>query len=389
MPDAAVQLQDLSFIVVLALACALFVFLLLGVRLIRIVSRRALTRIERRAATAGKPVEDEFITPGELKRIETFMVRLMKWITLPVIAFLLVTSVLNLIPATRGIGSSLYQQIVTGLLTVLSAIVGYIPNLLIIIVSLLVARMVLSVLKALCTSLKTERITIHGFYPEWADTTYNLLRILVCILLAIMVFPYLPGSHSDVFKGLSIFIGVIATLGSTSAISNIVGGIVLTYTRSFEDGDYIHINDVKGEVVSRGLLATQLRSYKNEFISIPNASILTGHITNYSTEAKTTGLILHTEVTIGYDVPYQKVEELLLQAAAATEGLLTEPAPFVLQTNLSDFYVHYELNGTTRQPEIIPRIYSALHRNIQHLFNQAGIEILSPHHRLNHTTKTH
>ncbi|MEM6884831.1 MAG: mechanosensitive ion channel domain-containing protein [Verrucomicrobiota bacterium] len=376
MPDV----QNLSFIFILALACGLFLFLLLSVRVTRILSKRILQKVAARAETS----DSQWITPAELQRIESFIVRLLKWIIIPVIAFLLITGILNFFPATQGAGVTLYNYIVAGVLTVINAIVGYIPNLLIIVISLLVTRMILSILKALCTSLKDERITIRGFYPEWADTTYNLLRILIIILLVIMIFPYLPGSHSDVFKGLSIFIGVIATLGSTSAISNIVGGIVLTYTRSFEDGDYIEVNDVKGQVVKRGLLATQLRSYKNEIVSIPNSSILTGHVTNYSTEAETDGLILHTEVTIGYDVPYEKVESLLMQAAAATEGIIADPAPFVLQTNLSDFYVHYELNGTTRQPESIPRIYSALHRNIQHLFNDAGIEILSPHHRVSH-----
>jgi len=380
MPDV----QNLSFIVIAALAAGLFLFLLLAIRVTRIISKRVLQKMETRATRSGKTPESQFITSAEIARIETFIIRLLKWIIVPVIVFLLITSILNWFPATQGLGAALYSQIVYGILTVVNAIVGYIPNLLIIIISLFITRMVLSVLKALCTSLKNERISIHGFYPEWADTTYNLLRILILILLLIMIFPYLPGSHSDVFKGLSIFIGVIATLGSTSAISNIVGGIVLTYTRSFEDGDYIHINDVKGKVVKRGLLATQIRSYKNEIISIPNSSILTGHVTNYSTEARTDGLILHTEVTIGYDVPYQKVESLLLQAAETTEGIAIDPAPFVLQTNLSDFYVHYELNGTTCQPELIPRLYSTLHRNIQYLFNEAGIEILSPHHRFSH-----
>jgi small-conductance mechanosensitive channel len=210
--------------------------------------------------------------------------------------------------------------------------------------------------------------------------TYNIIRVLLFAFMFVVIFPYLPGSDSKVFQGVTVFLGILFSLGSSSAISNMVSGIVLTYMRPYKIGDRIKVGDVTGDVVEKNLLVTRLRTIKNEDITIPNATILSGHTTNYSTVAKTMGLILNTTITIGYDVPWQTVHNLLISAAEATDGVLTEHKPFVLQTGLNDFNVAYQLNAYTASSNQMAAIYSRLHQNIQDKFNEAGVEIMSPNY---------
>jgi small-conductance mechanosensitive channel len=181
----------------------------------------------------------------------------------------------------------------------------------------------------------------------------------------------------------SVFIGILFSLGSSSAISNAVAGLVITYMRPFKAGDRIRIGEVTGDVIEKSLLVTRIRTVKNEAITIPNSAILAGHTINYTTSAKERGLILHTTVTIGYDVPWRQVHELLMAAARATEGVSTEEhrAPFVLQTSLDDFYVSYQINIYTAHSHKIAAIYSELLQHIQDSFQEAGVEIMSPHYR--------
>jgi small-conductance mechanosensitive channel len=178
-----------------------------------------------------------------------------------------------------------------------------------------------------------------------------------------------------------VFIGVLFSLGSHSSIANVVAGLVITYMRPFIVGDRIKIGDVTGDVIEKTLLVTRLRTPKNEEVTIPNSSVLSGNTVNYSTMARTVGLIIHTTVTIGYDVPWKKMHQALLNAADRTESLQKEPKPFVLQTSLDDFYVSYQINGYTRETNRFNRIYSSLHQNIQDCCNEMGIEIMSPHYR--------
>jgi small-conductance mechanosensitive channel len=281
---------------------------------------------------------------------------------------------------SREIAVSLITSAVGAVENVLLAFVDYLPNLLLIIVAVLIARFVVHLLKVVFDGISARRINIPGFYPEWSRTSYNLVRILVIALTVIIVFPYLPGSSSPAFQGVSIFLGVLLSLGSTSAVANVVAGIVITYTRAFKIGDRVKISNTEGDVIERSAFVTRIRTPKNVEVSIPNASVLSNHIINFSSQAKQAGLTLHTSVTIGYDVPWARVHELLMQAADRTERIEKEPAPYVLQTALSDFYVEYELNATTREPGLKQRTYSDLHANILNAFAEAGIEILSPHY---------
>jgi small-conductance mechanosensitive channel len=259
-------------------------------------------------------------------------------------------------------------------------ILNFIPNLFAIIIIFTLTRYFVKFLGALFAEIEKGKLNVDGFYPEWIKPTYNILRIVIYAFMFIIIFPYLPGSDSPVFQGVSVFFGLLLSLGSTSAISNLVAGLVITYMRPFQIGDRVQIGDILGEVTEKNLLVTRLRTSKNEDVTVPNSNILSTKNMNFSTSSKNLGLILHTEVTIGYDIPWKQVHELLINAAEKTNDVLKVKPPFVLQTNLSDFYVSYELNAYTNQPKKMAGIYSDLHQHIQDEFNKAGIEILSPHY---------
>jgi small-conductance mechanosensitive channel len=241
--------------------------------------------------------------------------------------------------------------------------------------------MIVKLFRLVFEGMGRQRIKVPGFHPEWSKTSFNLLRLLIIAMTIVVVFPYLPGSDSPAFQGVSIFVGVLLSLGSTTAVANLVAGIVITYTRSFRIGDYVRISDTEGKIIERTAFVTRIRTNKNLEVSIPNASIMSDKVINFSTQAKKSGITLHTGVTIGYDVPWPKVQELLLAAAAACEHIEEDPAPFVLQTSLDDNYVAYELNVFTRRADLRSRIYSDLHANILDAFHTAGVEITSPHYR--------
>lgn len=289
--------------------------------------------------------------------------------------------ILGLFPWTKGLSEQLFGYVLDPLESIIMAIIGYIPNLIIIIIIVAVAKYFIQFLKYLSNEIKLERLTLPNFYPEWAKPTFNIARFLVYAFVLVMVFPYLPYSDSGIFKGMSIFLGVLVSLGSSTAIANIVSGLVITYMRPFKVGDRVMIDNVTGDVIQKTLLVTRIRTIKNEDITVPNSKILSSHSTNYTSASKDLGLILHTTVTIGYDVPQETVKELLINAAKKSDGVDKDREPFVLQTGLEDFYISYQINAYTKQSHRMAAIYSDIHRNILDEFNKAEVEILSPHYR--------
>lgn len=294
------------------------------------------------------------------------------------IGFSFLNMALSLFEGSRRLAGNLLETALEAVVFVFQQVIDYIPSLLVIIIVLAVVRFILHVIKLVFKGIDKGRITIPGFYSEWASTSFSLLRILIYALTLIIIFPYLPGSDSPAFQGLSLFFGLLLSLGSTTAVSNVVAGIVLTYTRAFMVGDRVAVNDTVGVVVERGMFVTRLENTKNEIISIPNSMTLTSHIINYSQQARGDGLILYTSITIGYDVAWTKVHELLISAALKTENIEAEPEPFVLQKSLDDYSVNYQLNATTKDAVAMPRTHSSLNANILDAFNEAGLEIMSP-----------
>ena len=194
----------------------------------------------------------------------------------------------------------------------------------------------------------------------------------------IVAYPYIPGSQSEAFNGVSLFIGIVFSLGSSTAISNIIAGYMMTYRRAFKVGDRVKIGDSVGEVIQMRLQVTHLRTYKNEEIVIPNSQILGGEVMNYSSLAQERGLLLHTEVGIGYETSWRRVEGMLLEAAGRTAGLVAEPKPFVQVKRLGDFAITYELNAPCVNVHAMNALYTALHHNILDVFNEHGVQIMTP-----------
>ncbi|WP_439699019.1 mechanosensitive ion channel family protein [Mucilaginibacter sp. AW1-7] len=333
------------------------------------------TRMDK-LASQGAPV----VYAHRLLPVITGLLRIARIIVIIMLVYLALPVLFYIFPSSKPISVQLLGYVITPFKSILLAIVHYIPNLLTIAVIYLVTRYIVKLVKFIANEIALGNFTIKGFYAEWAMPTYNIIRVLLFAFMFVVIFPYLPGSDSKIFQGVTVFLGILFSLGSSSAISNMVAGIVLTYMRPYKIGDRIKVGEVMGDVVEKNLLVTRLRTIKNEDITIPNATILSGHTTNYTTVANTMGLILNTTVTIGYDVSWQTVHHLLISAAEATEGIMADKKPFVLQTELNDFNVSYQLNAYTALSNQMAAIYSRLHQNIQDKFNEAGVEIMSPHY---------
>ncbi|MEQ8424277.1 MAG: mechanosensitive ion channel, partial [Cyclobacteriaceae bacterium] len=297
------------------------------------------------------------------------------------VLYLALPLLFSIFPWTRGWAETLFGYVFNPLKSVFLSLFNFIPNLFTIGVIYFVTRYAIRFIGYLADEVEKGSLVISGFYPDWAKPTFGIVKVLMYAFMFVAIFPYLPGSNSDVFKGVSVFLGVLFSLGSSSAIGNMVAGLVITYMRPFKIGDRIKIGEITGVVLEKSMLVTRIRTIKNEEITVPNATVLSGHTINYTTSAKELGLILHTTVTIGYDVPWQKVQDLLIKSANDADGVLKDEnkKPFVLQTSLDDFYVAYQLNAYTDQPEKMAVIYSNLHQQIQDKFAEAGVEIMSPH----------
>jgi small-conductance mechanosensitive channel len=286
--------------------------------------------------------------------------------------------VLLLFPWTRAAGGRLSHLVLDPLSTLSLGIVGYIPDLIFVIILALLTRAVLRVVHVFFGRLSDGTLQLGNFDPDWALPSDRIARILIIALALVIAYPHLPGSGSEAFKGISLMIGLIFSLGSSSVINNVIAGQSLAYRRAFKVGDRIKIGEHVGEVSQVRLLTTYLRSPKNEQIVIPNSTILNSEVVNFSTLARDKGLILHTIVGIGYETSWRQVEAMLLQAAARTPGLLLQPPPFVLQKALGTFAVDYELNAYCDNPQSMLMLYSALHSHIQDVFNEYGVQIMTP-----------
>ncbi len=306
---------------------------------------------------------------------------ILKWLVFLLAIYITLPVLFGIFPWTRNFADTLFGYILNPVKKIVLAFWHYLPNLVTIVVIIFVFRYVLRGIHFLKTEIEHGNLRIPGFYDDWANPTYQIVRVLVFAFLLVVIFPYLPGSNSPVFQGVSVFLGFLFTFGSAGSLSNLIAGLILTYMRLFKLGDRVKIGEVSGDVIEKSLLVTRIRTIKNEIISIPNSTVMNSHTINYSSDAPDKGLIVHTTVTIGYDVPWRDMHAALLEAAERTALLLKDPAPFILQTSLDDFYVSYELNAYTREPHKQAVIYSELHQNIQDVCNEKGIEIMSPHYR--------
>jgi small-conductance mechanosensitive channel len=322
----------------------------------------------------------ELISAERIGRVIGGLITLVRLVATLIVLYVYLLLAFSFFPWTRGVASRLVQYAVEPVVAVLQAFVAYVPHMFYIVVILIATYYALKLIRLIFDGIAGGAITVSGFYADWAETTYKIVRVIAVALALILIWPHLPNSDSPQFRGVAAFLGLLLSLGSASAVANVIGGVVMVYMRPFQIGDRVKIADTTGDIVEKTLLVTRIRTPKNVDVTIPNSMVLSSHIINYSSTARHGGLVLHTTITLGYDVPWRKVHEVLIAAADATSGILSEPRPFVLQTALNDFHVSYELNAYTDAPNGMARTYSALHQSIQDACNAAGIEILSPAH---------
>jgi small-conductance mechanosensitive channel len=321
-----------------------------------------------------------------------FLINFLKLFSYLSLIFFYVTFILYIYPFSNDYSLKFKEFIETNVHQILSAFLGYLPNLFMIGLIVIITYYIVRVNHIIFSEIKEGGIRIPGFYDDWAEPTGRLTTVLILIMGVMIASPYLPGFDSPAAKGITLFIGVLFSLGSSGAIANIVSGILLIYTRAFRVGDFVEIEGVRGIVVENTLLVTRIKTYLNEIVSIPNSKVLTSTVTNLTIgiDEKNPGVIIKTTITLGYDNSWRKIYETLSQAALRTSDILKEPAPFVLQTELSDFYVAYTLHAYVNNTNTLMLTYSELHQNIQDCCNEVGIEIMSSHFTTlrdgNHTT---
>lgn len=308
----------------------------------------------------------------------SFILRSVRYVIIGLQLYLALPMIFRLFEPTRNLSDTLFGYILNPLKNMGLGIIKYIPNLITIAIIIIIFRYVTRSLRFFAEQIERGKLVIAGFYPDWAQTTFNILRVLLIAFTVIVIYPYLPGSDSEIFKGVSVFVGILFSLGSSSVIGNLVAGIVITYMRPFKLGDRIKIGDTVGFVVEKSATVTRLRTHKNEYITFPNSSVLASSITNYHTAAENDtdrGLILYTTITFGYATPWQTVHAILIESALKAKYVEPDPMPFVLQTKLNDFYAHYELNIYTKAVDKIPAVFSEVYKSVQNGFHEAGLDM--------------
>ncbi len=342
-------------------------------------NRRLREAILKRADTTIADMERKTFSLVRANHIRVPLLALLHGIRVTVLALLIYAAIdlsLSYFPQTRRFAAQLSDLVLGPLGNLGSSVLTAIPGLLVIAIIVLITRWLTRSSAFIFDRVADGRIHFEGFYPEWAIPTRRIINLLLVVGAVMIAYPYIPGSDSAAFKGVSIFLGVLFSLGSSGVISNVVTGFMITYMRAFKVGDVVKIGETTGVVVESSLLVTRLRTIRNIEITVPNAQILNGQVTNFSVTGKPT---VSTQLTIGYDTPWRQVHAMLLGAAARTPGIVDQPPAFVLQTALEDFYIRYELMCVVETPERMPHILSRLHQNILDTFNEHGVQIMSPH----------
>ena len=344
--------------------------------------RKLKVRIQKLKDTRLKPISIqnyELLDTQRQVNLLIFLSNLLRYVIMLLQLLITVPLLFAIFPQTKGLAYQIFSYIWNPIKNILVGIVDYIPNLFAILIICFAVKYLVRLVHYLSREVEAGRLKFGGFYPDWAMPTYHIIRFLLYAFMIAMIYPYLPGAKNGVFQGISVFVGLIISLGSSTVIGNVIAGLVITYMRPFKLGDRIQLNDTIGNVIEKTPLVTRIKTPKNEVVTIPNSFIMSSHTVNYSASAREYGLIIHSEVTIGYDVPWRQVHQLLIEAALNTPGVIDDPRPFVLETSLSDWYPVYQINAYIREADKLAQIYSDLHQNIQDRFNEAGIEIMSPH----------
>lgn len=300
------------------------------------------------------------------------------WIVWVLIFYYYLSIVLLSFAETRTIATLLLTYVSEPLLGILLGLADFIPNLIVLLIIFIVTRYIINVARVLFDNIRAGTLRLARLEPEMATPTFNLVRVAIIIVAITFAYPYIPGSDSQAFQGLTILAGIMVSLGSNSVISNVIAGFLVIYRQSTKVGDRIRVGDRVGDVVEIKIMETLMKSVKNEMVSIPNSELLNSVVMNYSRKIDGRGLLVHSTVGIGYEEPPEKVKAMLIEAAQRTPGIKRTPKPFVLWTALADYAINYEINAFTTRGSDLPRIYSDLHENIVTVFNENGTQIMTP-----------
>lgn len=321
----------------------------------------------------------EFLNRHQLGRILIFLTRIGQLVTVLFQLAISIPLLFSIFPETKAVTYRLIGYVWNPAWHIVCSVFGYIPNLIQIVVIWYCFRYIVRFMRYMAGEIQNGKLKLNGFYPEWAMPTFYIIRVFAYAFMIVMIWPLLPYSDSGIFKGISVFLGVIVSFSSSSVIGNMVSGIVMTYMRPFRIGDFIRFEDNEGEVIEKTVLVTRIKTLKNDIITIPNSSILQAKTFNYTLSAENYGVIVHTQFTMGYDINWRTCERLLVEAALATKHIQKHPKPFVLAHALDDSYLTYEINAYTHHSQDLLTVYSELHKNVVDKFNEAGIEVMAPH----------
>lgn len=341
--------------------------------LLKRMDKRIVAWVQRVEERTGKIAKREAIVS-----IAHMILRVIAFLIFVILLYRYLSQVLYSFPATRGFAAVLLEYFTGPILSVAQAIAEQIPDILMLAVIFVITRYLLKIVRVIFENIELGTIRIQSFEAGWIWPTYRIAKVAVIIFAVIIAYPYIPGSGTTAFQGITIFLGVILSFGSSSVMSNLLAGLFVIYRRSVNVGDWIKVKDLVGSVESITVLETLLRSMKNELISIPNSQLLGSEVVNYTRRGQTDGILLHTRVGIGYEEPQLKVEAMLLEATGRTAGLKTDPAPFVLRSELADFAVVYEVNACPDELDGLPKLESDLHANILDVFNENQVQIMTP-----------
>lgn len=364
-----------------AAATAVLVAIVLLLRLLFSKGRALLEKlVQARIATLPEGTF-QFIQGRQLQDVADGALRGLRALIMLVLFYLWLQFVLGQFPWTRRFSDDLLTFVVDPLVTIGQGMVDYLPNLLFIIILVLITRYGIRLIKLYFGAVERGTASLTNFHPAWALPSYKLVRTLVIGIALVMAYPYLPGSGSEALRGISVFAGLLVSLGASSAVGNVIAGYFNIFGRVFQVGDVIKVGDVFGAVTQIRLLTTRVRTITNEEVTVPNSLIVSGSLVNYSALAKTHGLILHTEVGIGYEVPWRQVHAMLEEAARRTPDVRRDPAPYILERQLGDFAVVYRLNVYADTPLGMVDTYARLHQHILDVFNEYGVQIMTPNYR--------
>jgi small-conductance mechanosensitive channel len=307
------------------------------------------------------------------------LTQIISWLLVLVFLYFWASYSLSRFPTTYPLGHQLGQHVHDSLRWVVESILQAIPNLITIFVVIFITRTFIDLMKVFFRRVESGQLKVPYLHKETVQATQRITVTLIWLLCVAIIYPFIPGSNSDVFKGLSVLLGLVISLGSSGLVTQLMSGLVVIYSRALHVGDLIHVNGIRGVVTEVGGLATKIQTQDHIETTIPNSLIVANSIDNFTRLNQSSGSILTSSVTIGYDAPWRQVHELLIAAANATLNIEKSPSPYVYQRALSDFYVEYQLFCHTMTPLKQMKTLSDLHQHIQDGFNQAGIQIMSPH----------